>query len=79
MHIIPGVEKILKNKYTEIILSLNVNAEGENTINYLKTMIIDIDSNIRISILGRGLSTGSELEYSDIDTIKNALKNREKI
>ena len=33
-------EKILKNKYTEIILSLNVNAEGENTINYLKSSFI---------------------------------------
>jgi hypothetical protein len=26
--------------------------------------------------LGRGLSTGTELEYSDSETIKNAFKNR---
>jgi recombinational DNA repair protein RecR len=31
---------------------------------------------ITMSALGRGLSTGTELEYSDSDTIKNALKNR---
>ena len=30
----------------------------------------------KISHLGKGLSTGTELEYSDTDTIKNALKNR---
>src|SRR3989344_977912 len=32
---------------------------------------------IKISSLGRGLSTGTELEYSDNDTLKNALKNRQ--
>ena len=33
--------------------------------------------NIKISSLGRGLSTGTELEYSDNETLKNALKNRQ--
>ena len=37
------------------------------------------NSNINYSVLGRGLSTGTELEYSDTDTIKNALKNRERV
>lgn len=31
---------------------------------------------IEISTLGRGLSTGSELEYADKNTIDNALKHR---
>ena len=31
---------------------------------------------LKISLLGRGLSTGSELEYADPETIKNALTNR---
>jgi recombination protein RecR len=72
-------DRITKSKPTEVILSLNVNAEGENTSIYLKSIISAIDSNIKITVLGRGLSTGSELEYSDSDTIKNALKNRESI
>ena len=71
-------EKINKSKLNEIILSLNVNAEGENTIVYLKKIISDINQNIKVSVLGKGLSTGSELEYSDSETIKNALKNRER-
>ncbi len=33
-------------------------------------------NSIKITELGRGLSIGSELEYSDSETIKNALKNR---
>jgi recombinational DNA repair protein RecR len=31
---------------------------------------------IKISALGRGLSTGSELEYSDAETLRAALSNR---
>ena len=64
----------------EIILSLNANPEGEHTVDTLRILLKPFtektDGAIKISILGRGLSTGSELEYSDADTIKNALKNR---
>jgi len=62
----------------EIILALNANPEGENTANIIKKELKDFVSKngIRVSVLGRGLSTGTELEYSDSETIKNALKNR---
>lgn len=75
------VEKIKKNKYKEIILSLNANAEGEHTVDFIKNYLKNksFTSNFTITVLGRGLSTGTELEYSDTDTIKNALKNREKV
>ncbi|MDQ5893712.1 MAG: recombination protein RecR [Patescibacteria group bacterium] len=74
-------EKIKKNQYKEIILSLNANAEGEHTADFIRSYLKDRfpTSEFTISVLGRGLSTGSELEYSDTDTLKNALKNREKI
>ena len=62
----------------EIILSLNANPEGEHTADTLREIVRPfVDKNsIKVSVLGRGLSTGTELEYSDTDTIKNALKNR---
>ena len=62
----------------EIILALGVNPDGENTARYIEMLLRDITekNNITISHLGRGLSTGSELEYADAETIKNALKNR---
>ncbi len=67
-----------KGELKEIILSLNANPEGEHTGDYVKNILSSITKplNIQISVLGRGLSTGTELEYSDSDTIKNALKNR---
>lgn len=61
----------------EIILSMNATSEGENTADYLKKILTPlVGGQVIITILGRGLSTGTELEYSDSDTIVNALKNR---
>ncbi len=75
------MERIKKNDIKEIILSLNANAEGEHTADFIRDYIKTRFSpdQFTISVLGRGLSTGTELEYSDTDTIKNALKNRERI
>lgn len=58
----------------EVILALSVNALGENTVEYIKSQLKN--SKIKISVLGRGLSTGSELEYSDHTTLSHALENR---
>ena len=73
------VERRIKDGLKEIILALNYNPEGENTLTYLKELMSrgTLDIKVKISTLGRGLSTGTELEYSDSDTIKNALKNRQ--
>lgn len=61
----------------EIILATNANPEGENTADYVRDRLVKrFGDTIKISVLGRGLSTGTELEYSDTETIKNALKNR---
>jgi recombination protein RecR len=62
----------------EIILGLDANSEGEYTAEYLKKALSPLTEkyNIKVDELGRGLSTGAELEYSDPETIKNALRNR---
>lgn len=62
----------------EIILALSATTEGDITERYLKELLEPHRTlhSITISHLGRGLSTGTELEYSDADTIRNALQNR---
>lgn len=69
-----GKKKILK----EIVLALNTTPEGENTSLFLQSNLEPLfkEHSIKISVLGRGLSTGAELEYADSETIKNALQNR---
>ncbi|HTE48607.1 MAG TPA: toprim domain-containing protein, partial [Candidatus Paceibacterota bacterium] len=72
-------EKIKKNSLKEIILAFSLSPQGDHTDSYVREQIKDVASkqNIKISSLGKGLSTGTELEYSDNDTLKNALKNRQ--
>jgi recombinational DNA repair protein RecR len=62
----------------EIIFALSANPEGENTVEYLKDILKDYaeENGLEFSVLGRGLSTGTEIEYSDSDTITNAFQNR---
>lgn len=67
-------EKIKKEQSQEIILALSATIEGENTNRYIEKILEPLK--IKITKLGRGLSTGTELEYSDSETIKNALENR---
>ena len=62
----------------EIILATSLNPEGEHTALYVTALLKEITEkkSIKVSNLGRGLSTGTEIEYSDADTIKSALENR---
>ncbi|MEZ4104623.1 MAG: hypothetical protein R3B60_05060 [Candidatus Paceibacterota bacterium] len=66
------------NENLEVILGFAINPDGENTGRYVESLLkewIEQDKVI-VSHLARGLSTGSELEYADAETIKSALRNR---
>ena len=67
------------NSLQEVILAFSLSPQGDHTDYYVREQIKDIAEKfkIKISSLGKGLSTGTELEYSDNDTLKNALKNRQ--
>ncbi len=72
------IEARLSAGLTELILAFAINPDGENTARYVESIVSNTDGTevLTLSHLGRGLSTGSELEYADPETIKNALKNR---
>jgi recombination protein RecR len=58
----------------EIVLAFPANPEGDATASIIRHELEDTD--VKITTLGRGLSTGSELEYADPETLKSALDNR---
>jgi recombination protein RecR len=70
--------RVKNDKLSEVIIALSLNPQGEHTDMYLREQMTQLQDKYKFKIvsLGRGLSTGTELEYSDSDTIKNALKNR---
>ncbi len=61
-------------KLREVILALSANPDGEHMTDELKKLLVPFSA--KISILGHGLSTGSEPEYADKETFVSALKNR---
>lgn len=62
-------------KIKEVIIATNQTTEGEATAIYLTRVLNSLK--IKNSRLGRGLSTGSELEYADEETLSSALQRRE--
>lgn len=67
-----------KHALKEIILGLSATTEGDHTRLILQEKLLPMSEGFgfKITSLGRGLSTGSELEYADPDTIKSALSSR---
>jgi len=60
----------------EIVLALSATSEGEHTVDRVRELLAPWRDQLKISELGRGLATGSELEYSDAETLRAALSNR---
>lgn len=63
-------------KLQEIVLALSATSEGEHTSEHLRALLQPLRPHVKLTILGRGLSTGSELEYADQRTLAAALQNR---
>ena len=72
------IKQIEEKKITEIVLALSVNPDGEYTTEFITKILTPYitSDNITLSSLARGLSTGSEIEYADSETLKQALENR---
>ena len=63
----------------EIIIATDATTEGETIALYAARCLDELKKiyqELKITRLGRGLSTGSELEYMDEDTLTNALLGR---
>lgn len=70
-------KKMNAGELKELIMGLSINPQGEYTLEYLKEKLESFEkAGLKISYLGRGLSTGTELEYSDKETFENAFANR---
>ena len=70
------IEDLTKSsKNIELILAMNPNTPGETTALYLKSQFMN-KTGLSITRLGRGLASGSHLEYADESTLKHALEYR---
>jgi recombination protein RecR len=74
--LIKMTEKRLSRGLSEIVLALSATSEGEHTADRVKELLTPYRDRVKLSLLGRGLATGSELEYADSATLSSALQNR---
>lgn len=70
-------ERTEQEKIQEIILAFSPDIQGEATIIYLRKLFQA--SNIKVTLLARGLPMGSDIEYTDEVTLSNALKGRQEL
>ena len=75
----PGVSQLLKrvenSQIKEIILALSNDIEAEATCHYIQERIAS-PHGIRLTRIGFGLPSGSQLGFADPVTIKSALESR---
>lgn len=75
--LVSSIQEREKKGLREVILAFPANPEGDATAVRVRDEIAKHQGPaLIVTTLGRGLSTGSELEYADPDTIKNALVGR---
>lgn len=60
----------------EVVLAFATTPEGDFTAQELKKMLTEANPVLTISMLGRGLSLGAEIEYADQETLRNAFQGR---
>ena len=68
------IERIANQQTEEVIFALNTTPEGDTTNYYLHKKISGF--NIKITALSRGVSIGSELQYTDEITLGRSIVNR---
>lgn len=61
----------------EIILAFPLTPNGEHTDSVVRERLLQIVPEVRITSLGRGLATGTELEYADPTSLLASFKKRE--
>lgn len=76
------IERVKKeteaNALKEIILAFPLTPNGEHTESALRELLSPLQTaTLAITSLGRGLSTGAELEYADSTSLNASLKKRE--
>jgi len=69
-------DKLSKNGDLELIIATNPNTTGETTALYIKSLF-ENKKGVILTRLGRGLASGSNLEYADELTLKHALEYRQ--
>lgn len=68
------LEQLKKSPVEEIILALSATVEGQTTSHYIANLVRSLP--VQVTRLAHGIPIGSELEYTDGNTLTHALIDR---
>jgi len=69
------VSRVAKGGIQEVILALSPTMEGDTTNFYIYRKLAPY-SDVKVTIIARGISVGNELEYTDEVTLGRSIQNR---
>ena len=69
------VERVKEGEVKEVILALSSTMEGDTTGFYIFRKLAPY-SDVKLSVIARGISVGDELEYTDEVTLGSSILNR---
>ena len=72
--------RVEKDEVIEIIIATNFTAEGEATAQAIESLLLQKNSSKRkkVARLAKGVPFGGELEYTDLGTIAQAMRERKR-
>ena len=71
------VDRVKKDKFTELILAFKPSIEGETTSLYIRRIFDDM--NLSITKIASGIPMGADMEYIDAMTLERALIDRKNV
>jgi len=60
----------------EVIVATSFTPEGDATAHYIGQLLRDRDIGLKVTRLARGVPAGAELEYTDVNTVAQAMLDR---
>lgn len=69
------IDRVKNQGVNELIMALNPTIDGDTTIYYISKLLEE--QNVKISTISRGVSFGSEIDYTDVLTLGRSIMSRQ--
>ncbi|MBC8119911.1 MAG: recombination protein RecR [Burkholderiaceae bacterium] len=60
----------------EVVVATSFTPEGDATAHYIAQLLRERDAGLKVTRLARGVPAGAELEYTDVNTVAQAMLDR---
>jgi len=70
------LERVGDGVVRELVIATSFTPEGDATAQYIGELARTRDPRIKVNRLARGVPAGAELEYTDVNTIAQAMLDR---